>query len=90
MVVEIYAGLTCQYPHISSLGVGGGVEYHMRGVFLESFPPQLISRELFARGVRIMRGTNYAAEMNVFTCKLPNNRGQGLIYGGGEDKLCSM
>ena len=23
MVVEIYAGLTCQYPHISSLGVRG-------------------------------------------------------------------
>ena len=51
MVVEIYAGLTCQYPHISSLGVRGS-EYHMRGGFLESSPSEgkLISHELFARG----------------------------------------
>ena len=41
MVVEIYAGPTCQYPNISSLGVRGGVEYHIRGVFLESFPHEV-------------------------------------------------
>ena len=43
MVVGIYVGLTCQYPHISSLGVGGGcLEYHMRGFFRKfSFPADI-------------------------------------------------
>ena len=56
--------------HTSLVLGGGGRIPHERG-----FPSQLISHELFAWGEDYAGGTNYGAEMNVFTCKLPNNRG---------------